>query len=329
MVTRSRVLLSVFLSAAALLLLLGAIPVAATPPEGEHQAPLPAVSNGSTIDVSLPVQVTDNPYYERGQSIVYDGSNYWLFYGRSDTVTDGYDDQNPDVNDYEIYYKKAPSIAGLASDSATYMSGTGNSSIYLGETGAAFFGGEVWVFGPEDVGSDADLHGWYTSDGGASWTQVSSIWSGLSDGQAHHDEISFGGELWVVEGSGNFTTKHSATPKAGGWSIPLQVGASEGLTGGLVHFFAEGSDLYLAIWSGSNYIYKYNAGTVAWDLVDDVTPPEKYDPTLFKVDSTYVYAQAPWDSGAGRQYIIAWSNSSLDGTFFDNGYTNVTAGPGC
>ena len=40
-----------------------------------------------TLDVSAPVQLTSNSLYERGQSIAYDGVNYWLFYGRSTSVT--------------------------------------------------------------------------------------------------------------------------------------------------------------------------------------------------------------------------------------------------
>jgi len=283
------------------------------------------------LEVSQPVQVTSDSHYERGQSIIYDGSNYWLFYGRSVSVTGNYDNANPDVNDYQVYYKKAGSVAGLVGASPTLISGSGvtkNANCYLGETGAAYFDGDVWAFATVDVGTSAELYGWWTSDGGATWNEVGPIITGLSDGQAHHDEIAFGGELWIVEGSGNFTTMHSATPKTGGWSTPLSVDAS--LTGGLVHFFVDGSDLYLAInSSGVNYIYKYNSSTVAWDKVDEKTPPAKYDPTLFKVGSTYVFAQAPWESDGtpgGHQYIIAWSGSTLDGSFFDASHRAVMEG---
>ncbi len=145
----------------------------------------------------------------------------------------------------------------------------------------------------------------------------------MSDGQGHHDEVVFDGELWVIEGSGNFATMHSATPKTGGWSTPLNVDAA--LAGGLVHFFVDGTDLYLAINSaGTNYIYKYDSLAPAWDKVDEDAPPNKYDPTLFKVDGTYVFAQAPWDGT--KQYILQWSGGTLDGTFFDTTHNMITEG---
>jgi len=73
----------------------------------------------ATLEVSQPTQVTSDTYYERGQSIVYDGTDYWLFYGRSATVTGPYSSQNPDVNDYAVYYKKASTVPGLVSATAT------------------------------------------------------------------------------------------------------------------------------------------------------------------------------------------------------------------
>ncbi|MBN1261117.1 MAG: hypothetical protein JXB35_10590, partial [Anaerolineae bacterium] len=295
---------------------------------------LPAMADPGTIEVSQPERVTDSGYYERGQSIIYDGTDYWLFYGRSDSVTGNYDNTNPDVNDYKVYFKKAADVSGLASASPTLISGVAsNANSYLGETGAAHFGGETWAFATIDTGDPtkkAELYGWWTSDGGATWNEVGPILSGLSTGQAHHDEIVFDGKLWVLEGSGNFTTMHSTTPKTGSWSTPLVVDASPSITGGLAHFFVDGSDLYLAAYSnGKNYIYKYNAGGPQWDKVDEVAPPEKYDPTLFKVGSTYVFVQAPWVSDGtpgGRQYLIAWANSTLDGSFFDGGPLAVTEG---
>ncbi len=282
----------------------------------------------ATIEVSQPVQVTANSYYERGQAVVYDGTNYWLFYGRSTTVTGNYDNDSPETHDYEVYYKKESTVAALPGAMAAKVVGANNTNGYLGETGAAYLGSDVWAFASVDIGVSCDIYGWWTNDGGTSWNEVGPIVTGMSSGQGHHDEIAFGGEMWVVEGSGNFTTMHSATPKTGGWSAALNVDAA--LTGGMVHFFVDGSDLYLAIYSaGTNYIYKYNSGTVAWDKVDEVTPPEEYDPTLFKVGTDYVFAQAPWVSDGtpgGNQYLIAWSNSALDGSFFDNGHKMVTAG---
>ncbi|MCK4512151.1 right-handed parallel beta-helix repeat-containing protein, partial [bacterium] len=278
-----------------------------------------AASWAADIDVSQPVQVTDNAYYERGQSIVHDGTDYWLFYGRSASCNTPYSGAtNPDVYDYVLYYKKAGTVAGLASASATQVlvGATPVTSSYMGETAAAYFGSNVWVFATiHDGASNTDLYGYYTGDGGTTWTRVGPYVAGMSGGQGHHDAIVFGGEVWILEGSGDFNTMHSATPtNAGSFSTPLEV--QGGLTGGLGHFFVDGSDLYLALGSGGTYyIHKYNSGTVAWDLVDSKTISGYYDPTLYKVGSDYVFHCAPY--AGGRQWIVGWAGSALDGTFFD------------
>ena len=282
----------------------------------------------STIEVSQPVQVTSNSYYERGESICFDGTNYWLFYGRSASVTGWYQNGNPDVNDYEVHYKMASSVMNLPGAGAAKISGVGvtmNANGYLGETGAACLDGKVWAFATVDVGATCDLYGWYTTDSGTTWNEVGPIMSGLSDGQAHHDEIAFGGKIWVVEGSGNFTTQYSASPETNTWTAGPSVA---GLTGGLVHFFVDGSELYLAIFSaGSNYIYQYVPGPPEqWVQVDSVAT-SGWDPTLYKIGSDYVFAQAPYTGeGGGRQYIVAWTAETLDGSFFDGGSVMVTEG---
>ncbi len=272
------------------------------------------------IDVSQPVQITDDAYYERGQAIVFDGTEYWIFYGRSASVTGNYQNGNPDTHDYEVYYKMAASVEGLASAAATAVPGAVDS--YMGEVGAVVFEGDVWVFAtidtdPGSTGSHAELYGWWSDDDGANWNQVGPIITGLSDGQAHHDEYVFEGQIWVVEGSGSFTTIHSSTPKTGGWSTPVTVGPT---AGGLVHFFYEnqndkapGEELYLAVFSaGNNYIYHWDKVTTTWDLVDQVSA-SGWDPALFQVGDTYVFAQAPWtNEGGGRQYIVYWSGSTLN-----------------
>lgn len=276
---------------------------------------------GDVIDVSQPVQVTSDTYYERGQAIVFDGTSYWLFYGRSASVTGNYQNGNPDTHDYQVYYKKAATVEGLTTALATAVPGAVNS--FLGEIGAVVFNGDVWVFATIDTdlgstGTHAELHGWWTGDDGANWNQVGPIISGLSDGQAHHDEYVFEGDIWIVEGSGNFTTIHSSTPKTGGWSSPVTVGS---LTGGLAHFFYEdlnakapGEELYLALFSaGNNYIFHWDKIAMTWDLIDQAVS-SGWDPTLFQVEDTYVFAQAPWiDESGGRQSLVYWSGNSLGG----------------
>jgi parallel beta-helix repeat protein len=275
----------------------------------------PVIAGAATLEVSQPVQVTNDNYYERGQAITFDGTDYWLIYGRSASVTGSYATGNPDINDYGIHFKKATSVPGLVGATASAIAGATNS--YMGESGATYFGSEVWAFATIDEGTQADVYGWYTTDG-TTWTQVTDMVTGLSTGAAHHDEIAFNSELYIMVRRGDdFYTTHSATPKTGGWSTEVAVGSA----GGLAHFFLDGSTLYLAVLKSpaprENQIFQYNPGTDSWSLVDSGASAG-WDPTLFKVGGTYVFAQAPWSGdGGGRQWIIEWSNGTLDGTFFD------------
>ncbi|MFH1866240.1 MAG: right-handed parallel beta-helix repeat-containing protein, partial [Candidatus Eisenbacteria bacterium] len=278
----------------------------------------------ATLEVSQPVQVTSDSYYERGQSVVYDGSDYWLFYGRSASCTVPYSGGDPDIHDYQIYLSKASTVAGLAAATPVAISGAADS--YLGETGAVAYGADVWVFATIDADgaytptSDCDLYGWWSADG-TSWNQVGPIISGIGDGQAHHDEVVFDGKLWVLDGSGSFTTIYSTTPKTGGWSTPVTVGS---LTGGLGHFFVDGTSLYLALGSaGTYYIYVWD-GVSSWTLVDSKMISGYYDPTLFKVGSDYVFYCAPYSGG--RQWVVGWTAAALDGSFFDGPEMDVIEG---
>ncbi len=272
----------------------------------------------ATIEVSQPIQVTENSYYERGQSIVYGGGYYWLFYGRSASVTGTYQNAIPDVNDYALYYKKATTVAELADASATSIATP--LAGYLGETGAAYFGSEAWGFISVENTGGADLYGWYSSDG-SSWTKTTyPIFADMSSGAAHHDEITFDGKLFVANGSSEWTTKYSSTPKTDAWSTPKQLDAA-GCVNGTGHFFVGDGTLYFGLLkTGSgkeNRVYKYDSATDSWTKIDEVASTG-WDGTLFKVNSSYVFAQAPWvDEGDGRQYIYAWSSDAIDAGFFD------------
>jgi hypothetical protein len=272
---------------------------------------------GPTLEVSQPVQLTGDSHYERGQSVAYDGSDYWLFYGRSDTVTWPFHDapahpSDPDTHDYRVYYQKASSVAGLAGAAATLVLGANNINGYMGETAAAVFGGKVWAFASIDMGANASLYGWYTTDG-SSWTEVGPIVTGLSDGAAHFDAVAFGGELWIAYNGGtNWKTTHSATPEAGGWSAPLDV--SDPGSDGTGKFYVGGSDLYLALAQNSWLsINQYSGG--AWSLLDSAAVNtgvmHAYDAALLKVGTDYVFAYAPLESDWDPQWVQARVGTNL------------------
>jgi hypothetical protein len=274
----------------------------------------------ATVEVSQPVQVTTSDYYERGQSIVYGGGWYWLFYGRSATETDSYQSGDPDgVADYQLYYQRAKRVAGLASAQPSSIT-TSFTDIFNGETSAIYFDKKVWVFAsvpsPNYSGRNA-LYAWYSTDG-TSWTEIGPFWDNKLAGSLHHDAVVFKGEVWVVEGAadGDFRTRHGDPyePSSEAWENS-QLGLGEE-SGGLIHFFVDRGQLYLGALRSSvpraNVIYKYNKASKSWTVIGK-TSSDGWDPTLFKVGSTYVFAQSPWtNEGGGRQYTIAWSGDSLE-----------------
>ncbi|MBN1884066.1 MAG: T9SS type A sorting domain-containing protein [Candidatus Krumholzibacteriota bacterium] len=282
----------------------------------------PVAAGAATIEVSQPVQVTFDAHYERGQAIVFDGADYWLFYGRSATVTGNYQNDNPDVYDYQVYFKKAASVAGLAAATAQAIPGAVN--CYNGEIGAAVHDGRVWTFAAVpslNFAGRRSLYGWYTADGGATWTQRADLADNLPDGAAHHDEVSFGGELFVManypDGNAGWHTKHAADPTAAtiSWSAYVPLNAVSNLVNGTGHFFVDGATLRIAILrtspSKDNKVLEYVASPEAWSELCTAASTG-WDPTLVKVGSAWLFAQAPWTSdGGGWQHVIGWSGSDL------------------
>ncbi len=263
-----------------------------------------ATVNAATIDVSQPIQLTNNEHYERGQSIIYDGSNYWLFYGRSATVTGNYGNPNPtdpDTHDYELYYKKASTISNLATATPTRIDVPHNANIYQGETDSAYFNGYVRVYASVDVGADATLYQWSSNDGGVTWSE-SIIELGLADGAAHFAAINCDNKLWFAYQLGNnWKSKYYTTSWSSEYDITNNYGTAK--------FYCEGSNLYfIRADSGDQDIYQW--GGAVWNQIDSATESGPYDPTIYKIGTKYVAAYAPWVSP--KQWIKAKTGTSLN-----------------
>lgn len=268
---------------------------------------IPLLVAAATLEVSQPVQVTNNTYYERGQSIVYDGTNYWLFYGRSASNQSNYGGVDPDLHDYVIYYKKAGSVADLAAASAIQVTGTHNNNLYMGETDAVNYDGKVWVFGAHDPDGQGTgsvttvLYAWTTSDDGTSWTETQVV-TGMPDGSAHFAATTCDNKLWLAYKIGGIWK--SKNYDASAWSSEYDIQATYG-TG---KFFVEGTTLYFVrAQGGAQNLYQWN-GT-SWSSIDSATEAGAYDPTIIKVGTDYVWAYAPWVSP--KQWINAKVGSSL------------------
>jgi len=277
----------------------------------------------STIYVSQPTQVTNSEYYERGESIAYDGTYYWLFYGRSDSVTGNYDNDNPDTHDYKVYYKKATTIEGLAGATANLVTGENNTNIYLGETDAVYFDGKVWVFASSDVGDGCALYTWNTTDGSSwdEWNLSSAMGIGLlPDGAAHFAAAVCNGKLWVAYQLGNdWNAKYWDGTS---WSSEYDICTAYGTA----KFYVEGTHIYFVRADGDLHLYHYDNIANCWDYIDYVDENGAYDPTIFKVGSNYVCAYAPYDGA--KQYIKAKvSNYLPDLLLVSTGVdVNITAG---
>jgi hypothetical protein len=271
-----------------------------------------------TLQVSQPVQLTNGSFYERGASVAYDGSAYYLFYGMASAGFNGtYQSGNPDSNDYALYYKRAFSVAGLASAPAMQfnaLDGTplGIANVILGETAAAYYNGMIWVFALVDPdtsnsGDDAYLYGWYTSNGGSSWTQTEDLGDDLylNDGVSHVDSAAFGGSLWLLTSSGDsYTQRASVSPEfSSSWS-DLEI-VDTGRNDGNGRFYPEGDTLRLATsWqspSSGVAVYQYDSDSLSW-VIYDSADLQANNPQIMRHGGGYILVAGSDDSeGGGRR----------------------------
>jgi len=112
-----------------------------------------ANGTSATIEVSQPTYLTSNDKYDRNPSIINDGTNYWLFYTKADSAVgvrgQGSPAYDPDADTYVIYYKKALTIAELASATETKLdiSESGRPSGFTQrEVSAVYFNSNIYVF---------------------------------------------------------------------------------------------------------------------------------------------------------------------------------------
>lgn len=265
------------------------------------------------IEVTQPSQVSDDSHYERGESIAYNGSGYWLFYGRHTSITGHYGDSNPDDSNYEIYHKKASSISGLETASASMVTGADN--IYQGQTSCVYSNGEVWVFAADETSNDHSIKAWKTTDG-SSWTEHDTGFKGCSAPHLWAIVYNDGGtdKIFLVYNAPGGKLNVSTYQSSSGWSTPTQATTHEGMP----RFYEDSSgDLHL-IWTSWGlddfYIHTYNSG---WNTDPDYTipgtPDDDCDPSLFQIDGNgdYCLMFAPWDGT--QQYLAGYTASSLSG----------------
>ena len=279
---------------------------------------IPGIAGATTdpIEISQPVQISSDSHYERGNSALKDGDgDFWLFWGRHESFEGNYGSGNPDDSKYEIFYKKAGTVAGLETATALPVGNmpTTADKIYQGQTSCVEYGTKIWVFAV-DTGAN-QVKAWTTDDDGATWPVADVIPSGLGSFEGSHlwatvYDDGGGSKIWLaVNRGGNLDV---TTYDGVSWSAVSTAVAHEGL----VRFFVDSGNLYLyyTSWAlpDSYDIHQYT-GASPWPVVASITgtPEDDSDPMLTKLGTEYVFIFAPWNGTV--QYLKYWTASSIAG----------------
>ncbi len=264
------------------------------------------------IEISQPEYATINNAYDRNPSIMYDGSDYWLFYTRGDDISTGGvrgPGYNPDSDNYVVYYKKAATVEGLSS--------AGEIKLALSETArptgfdqrvvsAVKFGEDVYAFVSSGFSTSAtDKSLYYYVYNGSSWSGPTElIGSTISQG-GHVNVASDGSRIYIVwectDGSSdcytwdgtNLSSKIDVSsgnmPKI--TLMPDKIGALfvvniEDVTGDIEVFSA---------FSGPSPTFSAHSTPIPGG--------DFYDPCIFNDGTNLYVVSAPWVA-TDRQYLV-------------------------
>ena len=285
----------------------GIIPCTAIPFEG--------------IAPSHPIQLTTDPHYDRNPSILLaDDGTYWLFFTRGKTFpgirSTGY---NPDLDYYDIWYKRSQSLEGLKRASEWKIPLDPSENAWSAQRDVAALqtaDGRIWAFsspgyGPEG-GTDRGIL-YYISD--RAWTGPFIIRPGTYDGCGigHLDVLEFKSRLWVTYDD-CYTLKATSLDPASGWSEPVTI-AERSTLGKPI---AEDGSLYIAwvyidpllnLWGPGIYLSSSPDGN-SWTSTQSPIAAwgnglTNWDPVLIKDRKIFRLFWAPSDT----EQFIATSSS--------------------
>ncbi len=278
----------------------------------------------TNIEVSQPTQITSNEYYERGNSVVKDGSgNYWVFYGRSDEFTGNYSTGSPDNDHYSIYYKTATSINGLVSAIPQLLPNqpTGIEKIFQGQTAATVLGGDVYVFATKSIGTEIVY--WKLHEG--TWSAMQN--SGFVGFQI--DVTTHGGKIWLSYIFVGATNTYVASYDGSSWSSEYAIQGTGSINNPITRFYENSAGkmiLYFingwAIVPNVYYFYEYD-DVAGWPLTPtatlSITEPDTVqgcDPLLTQVNGNgdYFFVRAPLDN---VHFNYQWLSSRRAATLAD------------
>jgi parallel beta-helix repeat protein len=263
----------------------------------------------ATIEVSGATHMTTNVEYDRNPSIVYDGSNYWLFWTKGDDTSTagvrggGYD---PDADTYVIYYKTAGTLVGLASAAETKLA--------LSETArpvgfdqrvvsATYFGGDIYAFASSgQSGIDKGLY-YYKWDG-ASWTGPTTLIADSTARGGHVNVTSDASYVYIVWEATADASSDCYTWDGTTLSAKIDISSDN-----QPKIALDGTTLYVvSIEDGTGDIEAYSAaagGTPAFSAHSTPVPGAGfYDPCIVS-DGTDLYViTAPWVGATDQQYLV-------------------------
>ncbi len=266
-------------------------------------------TEAATISVSGATHLTANGEYDRNPSVVYDGSDYWLFWTKGDDTstagvrTGGY---NPDADTYVIYYKTAGTLTGLATASETKL-GLSETARPTGfdqrVVSAAVFGGDIYAFASSgQSGTDRGLY-YYKWDG-ASWTGPTTLIADATARGGHVNVASDGGYVYIVWESSADASSDMYTWD--GTTLSSKVDIS---TDNLAKVTVDGATLYVVSiedGTGDIEVYSASAGATPSFSVHSTPVPSGgfYDPCIVSDGTDLHVITAPWLSGTDQQYLV-------------------------
>ena len=271
-------------------------------------APMPvAAETSDIIEVSQPTYLTGNSEYDRNPSIVYDGTEYWLFYTKGDdTSTSGVrgDSYNPDSDTYVVYYKTAPSIDGLASVSETKLALSESdrpANFDQRVASATYFDTKVYVFvSSGQSGTDRGLY-YYEYDG-SDWSGPTTLIADATARGGHVNVTSDADRVYIVwessDGSSDCYTWDGTT-------LSSKVDISND---NMPKVTLMDSTLYVVgIEDGSGDIEVQSATAAAATSFSAhstaIAGAGLYDPVIFNDGTDLYVVSAPWVP-ADRQYLV-------------------------
>jgi hypothetical protein len=285
--------------------------------------PYSAIRNDGMASSNL-VQLTRDPHYDRNPSILLaDDGTYWLFFtrGRSSTGIRGKDGYDPDMDFYDIWYKRARSLEGLKWAVESRLPIPPPTNFWSAQRDVAAVqthDGRIWVFsspgyGPE--GGDENARGilYYTYD--RMWTGPFVIRPGTYNGCGigHIDALEYGRRIWVIYDD-CYTLKTTSLGLSNQWSPPITI-AEKATLGKAIE--ADGT-LYVAWvyidpanndWGTGIYLSASPNGTTWTQTADPVAAwgggLTNWDPVLIKDRNIFSLFWAPSDA---EQFIAVTSS---------------------